>query len=159
MTDSRAAAPPPYIFRKADAGDAAALVELRLAFMRIVKDCGLPDEKKWRSHLSMLFERDLAAGTLVCWICLEGGRVVAASGIAFDVPRDRRVEEALILNMYTVPERRRRGLASELLRLCVVEGRARGLRRLRLQPTDEGRALYESFGFRRAGGDMVLELA
>jgi GNAT superfamily N-acetyltransferase len=189
MTDSRVSIPPDFVFRKAELGDVASLVELRLAFMRIVKDGGLPDEDAWRSELSALFERDLGSGALVAWICLDGGRVVAASGIAFgasgesasDRPTDGRPEagvarhgasagrkaagtrrgrraEALILNMFTLPEYRRRGLASELLGRCIAEARARGLRRLMLQPTDDGRALYERFGFRPSGGDMSLDL-
>jgi len=174
------AAAPDFVFRKAGAGDVASLVELRLAFMRIVKDAGLPDEEAWRSELSALFERDLGSGALVAWICQDGGRTVAASGIAFgpppaggrpdgDVARrgegsgrgsaPRAAAEALILNMYTLPEYRRRGLASELLGRCIAEGRGRGVRRLRLQPTEDGRALYERFGFRRAGDDMLLDLA
>lgn len=165
MPSSHEAARPDFVFRKADVGDAAALVELRLDFMRIVKDGGLPDEEAWRSDLTAFFEHDIAAGALVCWICMEGAKVVAASGIAFDVPDragsgaqcGRDAAEALIFNMYTMPEYRRRGLAAELLRRCVQEARARGLRRLRLQPTEDGRALYESFGFRAAGRDMLLE--
>ncbi len=162
-------APAGFEFRRAVPADAADLVELRLEFMRIVKDGGLPDEEAWRSELSALFERDLASGELVSWICLDGERVVAASGIAFGAPGEPASDppaggpedgaEALILNMYTLPGYRRRGLASELLGRCIEEGRSRGVRRLRLQPTEDGRVLYERFGFRRAGGDMLLDLA
>ena len=149
-------------YRRAGPADLPSLVELRLDFMRIVKDGGLPDEASWRAELSELFARDMAEGRLVCWICLDGDAVVGASGIAFEPPRRAGSPgdptEALILNMYTRPAYRRRGIAAELLRRSIEEGRARGLRRLRLQPTADGRALYERSGFRPAGKDMVLEL-
>lgn len=179
-----------FEFRRAIPSDAAALAELRLDFMRLVKDGPFPDEASWRSELRSLYSRDLATAELVCWLCLEEGRIVATGGIAFGRgagPSRRRAPgtvpgaapragsrarpgtapqvgplaepqvEALILNMYTVPDRRRRGLATELLGRCIEEGRSRGAWRLRLQPTEDSRRLYEDFGFRPSGGEMTLE--
>jgi GNAT superfamily N-acetyltransferase len=168
----------PFEYRRAGPEDVDALVDLRIDFMRIVKNGGMPDEDDWRSELRGRFASGIASGRLVSWICLEGGRVVAASGIAFDRPgRPRRGgrraaagetetasvhargTEALVLNMYTSPERRRLGIASALLERTIGEARSRGVSRLRLQPTPDSRRLYESFGFVAEGGEMALELS
>jgi len=153
-------------FRIARQADVAALVELRLDFMRIVKNSGLGDEGSWRDELAALFERELRSGFLLVWVAEAEGRVVASSGLRLPprVPRSRLGPSASprgegeILNMYTFPGFRRRGIGSRLLGLAVAEARSRGLGRLRLQPTDDGRPLYARAGFRDRGRSMVLEL-
>jgi GNAT superfamily N-acetyltransferase len=122
--------------------------------MRIVKDAGLDDEPRWRAELVDRFAADLGSGELVAWICLDGAAAVAASGLACPASDSARAElglrsgEALVFNMFTRPRYRRRGIASELLALAIGEARSCGLVRLALQPSDDGRRLYERAGFR-----------
>jgi GNAT superfamily N-acetyltransferase len=166
-------APPGLEYRKALLSDLGALVDLRIAFMRIVKDGGLEDEAEWRSELSERFASGLASGSFVAWLCLDHGSVVAASGLALALDAPAREElgllpgEGLVHNMFTLPAYRRRGIAAELLARTLAEARAKSLAALRLQSTEEGRRLYERAGFRpvpRAGGppeggcDMLLVL-
>jgi len=153
----RPAGGPGAEFRRAGPRDVDALVDLRIDFMRIVKDGGLPDEEAWRAELAGLFARDLASGALLAWVAEEEGRVVASCGLALGRP-DAAEGEGEILSVYTAGAYRRRGIGAALLRLALGEARARGLRRLRLQPTDDGRPLYERAGFRDEGRDMVLVL-
>ena len=148
---------PALSFRRAAAADIGALVELRIEFMRIVKDSGLADEGGWRAGLAALFGRELSSEALLVWVAEAEGRIVGTSGLR--LPRRGQVPVGgEILNMFTVPVLRRRGVGSELLRLAIAEARARGLPRLRLQPTDDGRPLYERAGFRDEGRGMVLDL-
>jgi ribosomal protein S18 acetylase RimI-like enzyme len=70
--------------------------------------------------------------------------------------------EGELLNVYTIPAYRRRGLGSALVDLAIAEARALGLRRIRLQCTEDSRRIYESRGFRalqaRRGADADMEL-
>jgi GNAT superfamily N-acetyltransferase len=166
-------APPAFEFRKAGLSDVGALVNLRIEFMRIVKDGGIPDEEAWRAQLSARFSSDIASGELVAWICLDPARLgaptlVATSGLAYpraEHPRDARIRrelglepgEALLCNMYTVSEYRRHGLGSELLERSIEEARATGVRAIKLQPTDDSRALYLRRGFIPAPGRSETE--
>jgi GNAT superfamily N-acetyltransferase len=143
-------------FRPAGQSDISALVDLRIEFLRIVKDSGLSDEAEWRSHFAALFERELASGAFLAWVAEADSRIVGTSGLR--LPEGQTSPEGEILNMYTVFEFRRRGIGSELLDLAIAEARARGLPRLRLQPTDSGRPLYLRAGFRDDGRDMLLQL-
>jgi GNAT superfamily N-acetyltransferase len=151
-------------YRKAGHAEVGALVDLRIDFMRIVKDSGLKGEEEWRAELSSRFAADLGSGALVAWICLDGRNVVAASGLACPASSGARAElalgpgEALVLNMFTRPAYRRRGIASELLGRTIAEARSRRLSALRLQSTDEGRPIYVRAGFRDAGRGMILAL-
>jgi len=55
--------------------------------------------------------------------------------------------EAIVLNVYVEPAWRRRGVADALMR-AVLDGLAgRGIRRIVLHASDDGRRLYERLGF------------
>ncbi len=144
-------------YRRAGVSDVDALVDFRIDFMRAVKRIDAAAESAWKTELAALFARELGSGALRAWVAVEGGRVVGASGLAPARGRDER--EGEILNMYTLPGFRRRGIGASLLELAIGEARAAGLSRLRLQPTEDGRRLYEGAGFRDEDRDMVLDLA
>ena len=55
--------------------------------------------------------------------------------------------EAIILNVYVEPDRRRRGVAEALMRAVLDELARRGIRRIVLHASDDGRRLYERLGF------------
>ena len=152
--------------RRAEPADAAILAALRLEFMRIVKNGGLPDEEDWLSGLSSYFGRSMARGKLLAWLCFDGDEAVASAALRMDpIRRDRApgpgsagAADGYIMSVYTKPAYRRRGISRALLDLAIEEGRRRGLRRLVLHPTDDGRPLYESLGFRSYRTVMTLPL-
>jgi arylformamidase len=150
-----------FEYRAAGAGDIGALVDLRIDFTRIVKDSGLADESEQRATLARFFARDLASGALRCWLCLEDGRAVGSSGLRVfgALSREGPPGTGEILSVFTAGEYRRRGIGAALLELAIAKARELGLESLRLQPTDDGRPLYERAGFRDQGRDMVLDLA
>ena len=55
--------------------------------------------------------------------------------------------EAIVLNVYVEPEWRKRGIADALMRALLQELAARGIRRVVLHASDDGRRLYERLGF------------
>ena len=54
---------------------------------------------------------------------------------------------AIIINVFTEPQWRRRGLAALLMQHIIDWSRQKELDRLVLHASDEGRALYEKLGF------------
>lgn len=133
--------------------------------MRIVKNGGLPDEEDWLSGLSSYFGKSMARGRLLAWLCFDGDEAVASAALRMDPVRKDRAPggasgsvDGYIMSVYTKPAYRRRGISRSLLGLAIEEGRRRGLRRLVLHPTDDGRPLYESLGFRSFRTVMILPL-
>jgi GNAT superfamily N-acetyltransferase len=53
-----------------------------------------------------------------------------------------------VLNVYTEPAYRRRGLAKVVLQTMIGWCREQGFRSVSLHASDAGRSLYESLGFR-----------
>ena len=73
-----------------------------------------------------------------------------------DLPTEQ--PEGLVVSMWTEPSHRRRGLGNRVMDAILQWCRARGIRRLTLHASTEGRPLYERFGFRPTN-EMRLELA
>ena len=55
--------------------------------------------------------------------------------------------EAIVLNVYVEPAWRRRGVARALMRALLDDLAARGVRRIVLHASPDGRRLYERLGF------------
>ena len=106
--------------------------------------------------------RAMPAGTFVAWLVEHGDEVVAGGGLQLRTlqPRPgfvRGEPEGLVVSMWTEPAHRRRGLGRQVLDAMLDWCRARGVRRLTLHASAEGRPLYERVGF-RSTNEMRLEL-
>ena len=55
-----------------------------------------------------------------------------------------------VLNVYTVPEERRQGLAKRLMEMLIADARALGLDYIELKATESGYRLYKELGFKDA---------
>ncbi|MGG0288901.1 GNAT family N-acetyltransferase [Peribacillus butanolivorans] len=66
--------------------------------------------------------------------------------------------EAYILNMYTIPEYRGKGLAKRMLKKCIDESRNSGVKRVWLHASKDGKHLYKKMGFTTKDSEMELFL-
>jgi GNAT superfamily N-acetyltransferase len=95
--------------------------------------------------------RHMDDGSYVGFLGVRGGRTVAcASLLIYELPPlhgkpDRR--QGHVLNVYTAPDQRGRGIGRRMMKAIIDEGRARGLFRLFLNATKMGEPLYRSLGF------------
>ena len=96
-------------------------------------------------------ESALKDGSYRGWLVEDKDRVVAGGGVAIvgfqPTPLDPSACRAWILNMYTEPSYRRRGLATELMRTMIGWCRQQGLKAVALHASDAGRPLYDRLGF------------
>jgi GNAT superfamily N-acetyltransferase len=138
--------------RKATAKDLAMIMHHRTSMFA---DMGHRDRaalEAMRQTSEPLFRRGLEDGSYLGWLA-EGpeGVVVAGGGIIIleyhSHPRDPRSRRAWIVNMYTEPGYRRRGLARRLMTEMIEWCRGAELASVFLHASDEGRPLYESLGF------------
>ena len=65
-------------------------------------------------------------------------------------------KKAYIMNMFTDPNYRRKGIAFRTLDLLVKEAKSRGIDAISLEATDMGRPLYEKYGFVKMNDEMEL---
>jgi GNAT superfamily N-acetyltransferase len=105
--------------------------------------------------------RALADGSYRHWLALDStGRVASGGGVLLDPwpanPKDPCTERAVILNVYTEPEFRKRGIARQIMVAILAWIKEQGLRSVNLHASAEGRSLYEQLGF-EATNEMRLK--
>ncbi len=147
--------------RKADFEDITELVRLRTEFL--IEDNGLnklPDG--FDATLTQYFMSAIRDGSFVSFIAEDGGKIVATSGVCFYrvTPNfsNPSGNVAYILNMYTLPDWRRKGLATALLHRIIGEAKECGYKKLMLNASKAGRPVYAAIGFKNEDDDMVLFL-
>ncbi len=94
----------------------------------------------------------IASGDYVGWLaCEAGGAVVAGVGLWLKewspIPGDLSTCRGRVMDVYTAPAFRRRGLARRLMLALLDCCRERAIRTLDLDASAQGRGLYESLGF------------
>jgi len=146
------------VIRRAAGSDMEAIASLRLAFELITRDSGSLAETARLAEIAKLLGRDLERGRLLCWVAEEGGDVVAQAALRLRGGRAGTAACGELINVYTEPERRGRGIGSALVAMAIAEARELGLVRLVLQATDDSRSIYERAGFRVSGRKMILDL-
>ncbi len=151
-----------FDIRRAEVADADVIARHRADMFR---DMGqLPDE--WRPGLlsctADVLGADLASGQYVGWLASPAGDAATIIGGGGALLRRRlphirgsgpharlaRGREALIVNVFTEATWRRRGVARRIVEEIVAWARADGCDSIVLHASQEGRALYESIGFR-----------
>jgi GNAT superfamily N-acetyltransferase len=151
--------PEPFTVRSATASDAATLAGHRAGMFR---DMGVLPQHLYDALVDAsrrYFEEAIASGEYVGWVACPAARaqdVVAGAGVQV-----RRVlphpgaggreivlgPQAIVLNVYTEPAWRRRGLAALLMQRVLDWAKANGVKNLVLHASDSGRPLYERLGF------------
>jgi len=120
-----------------------------MAFVGEFADIG--DERSERASVAEYLGRALPLESFLAWLVFDGETVTATAGMAV-YERMMRSHghgvglEGYVLNVYTLPECRRRGfgrLAMEALMACARERHIR----LTLLATEDGRPMYEKLGF------------
>lgn len=109
------------------------------------------------------YGRHLADGTFVCFLALDGERIVGAGCMSFverppfyGCPNGRL---GILSGMYTAPDCRRMGIARELLRRAVNEAAEHGCGLVQVTGSDAGVRLYEACGFRHNDNYMYYPLS
>jgi GNAT superfamily N-acetyltransferase len=147
----------PFTIRKAELRDVEALVRMRFELMHVAAALGVPtnlSDAEWeavREATREYFSRALPAGEHCGVVAEAEGIVVGCGGIVFmerpPYQGNLQGREAYLMNMYTEPEWRGKGIGasivSELLRLA----REAGAKRVSLDAEQNARRLYASAGF------------
>ena len=147
-------------YRKATISDAGELARLRSIMLCEADqtDSEALRAENEKANLAYLTSA-MAEDSFVAWLAVDNGVIVGTSGLSFYVSlpslhcSDGKV--AYIKNMYTIPEYREQGIATELLSRITEEALCRGYRKMALNASNAGKPIYERYGFKEMGGNMV----
>ncbi len=124
---------------------------MRMEFLREALGHAVPDEEGGiRDRMERYFRSQTGTG-FFAFLAEVDGQVVSTVYCALSdrpaSPTYYTGKAATVLNVYTRPDYRRRGIAAALLRETVAEARRLGVSELELTATPDGKPLYEKFGF------------
>jgi len=136
-------------------------VETRIEVLRAANKLDASvDMSKVELESRLYYQKALSEGSHVAVLVYDGGRFVGAGGVSFYTvmptfhnPSGRK---AYIMNMYTKPEYRRKGIAYHTLDMLIEAAREKGITHITLEATDMGRPLYEKYGFLKMEDEMQL---
>lgn len=149
------------IYKRATLEDIDLLTETRIEVLRAAN--GLPD------HFDMseierqsydYYQKALCDGSHIAYLIFEGEHFVGAGGVSFfqvmPTYHNPTGNKAYIMNMYTAPAYRRRGIAYRTLEKLIQVAKSRGVTAISLEATPMGRPLYEKYGFVSMKNEMEL---
>lgn len=103
----------------------------------------------------------LADGSFRAWLVLLGGQIVGGGAIVISPwpghAYDPQCRRATILNVYTYPEHRRKGIARQVMQTMIDWCRKEEFASVVLHASKNGRHLYETLGF-EVTNEMRLKL-
>ena len=148
-------------YRRATIEDLDELVRTRIKVLRAANKL---DENVDMSEVERqskdYYEKALADGSHTAYLVYDGDTFVGAGGVSYfrvmPTYHNPSGEKAYIMNMYTAPEYRRKGIAFKTLDLLVQDAKERDVKAISLEATDMGRPLYEKYGFVKMNDEMEL---
>jgi len=149
------------IYRKASITDIDILTKTRIQVLRAANklddsvDMTLVEQESHRYYQDALY-----SGDHIAYLVFDDDAVVGTGGVSFYkvMPTycNSSGAKAYIMNMYTHPNYRRKGIAMKTLGLLVDEAKSLGVDFITLEATNMGRHLYEKFGFIPMEDEMCL---
>lgn len=125
---------------------------MRVLMQREVKNICEPDIRPASyGNIRQYFAESLRDGSYIGAVADLDGTLVSSAGLVFfRKPPSLMGGKGIIgyvTNVYTAPEWRRRGIAGELMKILIEQGRLTGADKLYLGSTEAGKSVYESVGF------------
>ena len=150
-----------YEYKKATIADIDELVRTRIIVLRAANklsndvDMSLVEKESYEYYKSAL-----ETGEHIAYLVYDNENFIGAGGVSFyqvmPTYHNPTGKKAYIMNMYTVPEYRRQGIAFHTLDLLVKNAREQDVAQIALESTDMGRPLYEKYGFVKMEDEMEL---
>ena len=152
-----------FTFRIATAGDLDLLVETRLEVLSAVFGLsGHTDMEAVKAESRRYYSENIASGGHVACLVFDGEDFAGCGGICLyrtmPMEYDPQALNGYIMNMYTRPQYRRRGIATRVLEILIGQAHRKGVRKITLETTDAARSLYRKAGFTDITDEMVYHL-
>ncbi len=149
-------------YRIATVDDIDILVKSRIEVLRAANKLDeQTDMSEVEEQSRKYYEKALCNGAHLAVLVTDNGKVVGTGGVSYyevmPTYHNPSGTKAYIMNMYTRPEYRRRGIAYKTLDILVRNAIGRRTGQITLEATDMGRPLYVKYGFTQMESEMELK--
>lgn len=150
-----------FVYKKATIKDIDVLTRTRIIVLRAANnlsaDTNMSEVQK-QSYEYYL--KALKNNTHIAYLVFNENSIVGSGGISFfqvmPTYHNPSGYKAYIMNMYTHPDYRRRGIAYKMLDILVNEAKSKGINAISLETTEMGRPVYEKYRFVQMKNEMEL---
>ncbi|HEX3008928.1 MAG TPA: GNAT family N-acetyltransferase [Bacteroidales bacterium] len=139
--------------RRVELNDVKVLTDYRLQYLTEMQgERSLAYKEKLRGELELFFTNSMNEGSFFAVVAEYEENALAFGGMVIrKIPGDFNrptYSEADILNMYTIPKARRKGISSLILKNLLIEAQQLGITKVSLHTSKDGEQLYRKFGFK-----------
>ncbi len=150
-----------YIFKKAGIEDLKTLVKTRIEILKVINHIDSnADMSEFEENTLEYYKEAFKNNTHTAYLVFDSNKFIGAGGIDYYkvMPsyHNHSGDTAFIMNIYTNPDYRRKGIAYKVLDLLVKDAKERGVENIILDSTVMGRPLYEKYGFIKINDYMEL---
>jgi GNAT superfamily N-acetyltransferase len=140
------------VYRRLCQKDMALFIKLRLDFMsESHKDLEETEKVKITASLKDYFERYIETNDFIGIVCEYNGQAVSTTYLVINErPANRTTvngKVGTLLNVYTYPEYRRKGIGTEVIKRIIEEAKKQNISAIDLLATEDGKKVYEKLGF------------
>jgi len=152
------------VVREAVPDDLEQIVQLRMRLFDKLVDFnhGKAVDDELLHSTRTYFREAFQNGACKTWVAQAGEHIVACGSLAIFVrppyPGNVAGRDAYLLNMYTLAEYRKQGLARQILQQAMRCAHELGFAKIWLHATEDGQALYASEGFESSSQYMEWEV-
>ena len=150
-----------FTYKKAGLNDLDILIKTRIDILRVINHIDADtDMGEFEKKVKDYYKTALKKGTHTAYLVFDNDKFIGAGGIDYYkvMPsyHNPSGDTAFIMNLYTHPDYRRKGIAYKVLDLLVKDAKERGVESIILDSTLMGRPLYEKYGFIKINDYMEL---
>ena len=150
-------------FRFATQDDVELLAKLRIEMRKERETVRLAVSEEEFLRANIDYFREFIGNGHYCGIIVEeNGEVAATGGMCFhnhppsySIPNGK---SAYLLNVYTLPAFRHRGIAGKIVEILVEEAEKKGCCKAYLNASKMGKSVYQKFGFEDVENEMVFDI-
>lgn len=148
-------------YKQANLDDIELLVKSRIMVLREANhldDSADMSEVKAQSY--DYCRKAILNGECIVYLVFDDDKLVGCGGVSFfrimPTCHNPTGKKAYLMNIYTSPEYRRKGIAYKTLDLLIKATREKGINHIILEATAMGRPMYEKYGFTKMNDEMEL---
>ena len=150
-----------FIYKRAILEDIEILTKTRIEVLRAANKLSDDiDMSEVERQSYNYYQKAICDGSHMAYLVFDGSCIVGTGGVSFfqvmPTYNNPSGYKAYIMNMYTNPMYRRKGIAYKVLDMLVGDIKNRGITSISLEATDMGRMLYEKYGFTKMNNEMEL---
>jgi predicted GNAT family acetyltransferase len=148
--------------RKANLKDLDIIYNNRMQFTQLMNNQEISITEEFKQDTYNYIKNHIVDDSLVIWIATEEDEIISVAMVCYyqllPTISNKKGNTGYIQNVFTLPNYRGRGYATELLNKIIVDAKERNVGRLLLSASDMGRPVYEKIGFEAVTKEMIYTI-